>query len=261
MTNSRQFVESLARGFRILSIVCQSKYPLRLSDLAEECDLTVSTIQRLTYTLQELGMIDRDPDTKRFRIGPKMITMALAVKQNLELRRVARPFMQQTSDAIGEVVGLGVLSGLKIILIEIVRTNHQLLNINMDIGAVIPPNATASGKAILAFLDESKAIKILQHSQMTKFTKNTMTSIKTYQSQLNKVRECGYALAIDENALGFSAIAAPVRDGNGAVIAATMIMVPSARISKKKLESSFSRKIIQTADRISKALGYHNDNA
>lgn len=260
MTNSRQFVESLARGFRILSIICESKSPLRLSDLAEECDLTVSTIQRLTYTLQELGIIDRDPGTKRFRIGPKMITMALAVKQNLELRRVARPFMQQTSDAIGEVVGLGVLSGLEIILVEIIKTNHRLLNINMDIGAIIPPHATSSGKAILAFLDESQANKILQHSQMTRFTKNTITSMKTYQSQLTKVRACGYALAIEENAVGFSAIAAPVRNSDGAVIAAATIMVPSARISKKKLESSFSKKIIQTADRISKALGYRNDN-
>jgi DNA-binding IclR family transcriptional regulator len=260
MTNPRQFVESLSRGFRILSIICESNTPLRLSDLADESGLTISTMQRLTYTLQEIGMIDRDPNTKRFRIGPKMITMALAVKQNLELRKVARPFMQQTSDAIGEVVGLSVLSGLEIVLIEIIKINHQVLNINMDIGTSIPPHATSGGKAILAFLDESQANKILRHSHMTKFTKNTITSVKSYHNQLKKVRECGYSLAINENAIGLSAIAAPVRNSDGAVIAAISVMVPSARISKEKLASSFSKKAIQTADKISKALGYRNSN-
>lgn len=260
MSNPRQFVESLARGFRILSIVCESKTPLRLSDLADQSGLTISTMQRLTYTLQEIGMIDRDPVTKRFRIGPKMITMALSVKQNLELKKVARPFMQQASDAIGEVVGLSVLSGFEIILIEIIKINHQVLNINMEIGASIPPHATSSGKSILAFMDESQANKILEHSQMTRFTKNTITSKKSFLNQLKKVRECGYSLAINENAIGFSAIAAPVRNSDGAVIAAITVMVPSARISKQKLESSFSKKTIQTADRISRTLGYRRND-
>jgi IclR family acetate operon transcriptional repressor len=229
---------------------------LRLSDLAEESDLTISTIQRLTYTLQEIGMIDRDRHTKRFRIGPRMITMVLTVMQNLELKKVARPIMQQMSDALGEVVGLAALSGLEIIMIEFIKTDHQLLNINMEVGVTIPPNATSSGKAILAFMDKQEADKILQHSQMSRFTKHTITSMKTYQKELQLVRECGYALAINENAIGFSAIAAPVRNSDGDVIAAVTIMVPSARISKEKLESSFSKKIIQAAAKISKALGY-----
>jgi DNA-binding IclR family transcriptional regulator len=239
-------------------VVCDSKSPLRLTEIAAECDLSVSTIQRLTYTLQELGVIVRDQDTKRFRIGPKMIRLALAVMQNLELNKVAYPYMQEASDATGEVVGLAVLSGIEIILVEIIKTD-QVLNINMDVGAVIPPHATSTGKAILAFLDESQAKKMLQHSQMTRFTKNTITSIKSYQNQLKKVVENGYSLAIDENAYGFSAIAAPVRNSNGAVVASTAIMVPSARISKKKLES-FRKNIIQTADKISAALGYHSND-
>ena len=260
MTNSRQFVESLSRGFRILSIICESKTPLRLSDLAEESDLTISTIQRLTYTLQEIGVIDRDHDTKRFRIGPRMITMSLTVMQNLELKKVARPILQQISDALGEVVGLAALSGLEIIMIEFIKTDHQLLNINMDVGVTIPPNATSSGKSILAYMEESQANKILQHSQMTRFTRHTITSMKKYHKELELVRENGYSLAIDENAIGFSAIAAPVRNSDGAVIAAITLMVPSARISKEKLEISYSKKIIQTADKISKALGYRNND-
>jgi DNA-binding IclR family transcriptional regulator len=229
---------------------------MRLSELAEKSDLSISTIQRLTYTLQELGLIDRHPDTKRFQMGPKMIRLALAVMQSLELKKVARPYMQALSDEIGEVVGLAVLSGTEIILVDSVKIEHQVLNINMNSGAVIPPHATASGKAILAFLDEAQVGKILQHSQMRRLTKNTITSMRTLQKQLKAVSASGYGLAIDENADGFSAIAAPVRDSSGAVIASTIIMVPSARVSKNKLESSFSKKVIRTSDRISMAMGY-----
>lgn len=260
MTQSRQFVESLSRGFRILSIVCENKTPLSLSELAAESELSISTIQRLSYTLSELGLIDRDRETKRFRIGPKMIMLALMVKQNLELKRLARPYMQEASDAIGEVVGLGALSGAEIILVEIVKID-QLLNINMNTGAIIPPHATATGKSILAFLDESKAEEILQHSQMTKFTPHTITSVQAFFKQLKKVRELGYSLAIDENAHGFSAIAAPVRNSSGDVIAAVTIMVPSARMSKERLQSSFSKKVIQCSDKISAALGYRKNTA
>jgi IclR family KDG regulon transcriptional repressor len=258
MTQSRQFVESLSRGFRILSIVCENKTPLSLSELAAESELSISTIQRLSYTLRELGLIDRDRDTKRFRIGPKMITLALMVKQNLELKRVARPYMQETSDAIGEVVGLGALSGAEIILVEIIKID-QLLNINMNTGAIIPPHATATGKSILAFLDESRAEEILQHSRMTKFTPHTITSTQTFFKQLKNIRELGYSLAIDENAHGFSAIASPVRNSSGDVIAAVTIMVPSARMSKERLQSSFSKKVIQCSDKISAALGYRKN--
>ena len=255
MLNPRQFIESLARGFKILNIVCESQSALSLSELAKKSGLSISTIQRLTYTLQQLELLDRDPANKRFQIGPKMISLALGVVNDLEIKKIAHPFMQDTSDRIGEVVGLMVLSGNQIILSEIIRTD-QVLNINMNTGAIVPPHAAASGKAILAFLPENEVETILRQTELTPFTENTITSIETYQALLKEVRQSGYAVAVEENVYGFSAIAAPIRDHHGQVIASFTIMVPSFRITKEKMIGSFRAEVIETARNISYAMGY-----
>jgi IclR family transcriptional regulator, pca regulon regulatory protein len=251
----RQFVESLGRGFKLLTIVCQSALPLGLSELAKECNLSISTIQRLCYTLQQLGLLDRDPRTKKFKAGPEMITLSFAVIDNLTLKKVAYPHMQKLSEQIGEAVALAVISGLQVIIIEAVKT-QQILNVNTSSGVSIPFHNTASGKSILAFLPESEADAILKQTELNKVTKNTITSINTFKAQLLKVKKCGFATAIDENAIGLGAVAAPIRGNDGEVLAALTVLVPTARVSKDKLIDVYSQKVVETAEHISFDMGY-----
>jgi DNA-binding IclR family transcriptional regulator len=253
--NQRQFVQSLARGFRVLAKVCQSETPLSLSELSQKSDLSIGAIQRLTYTLEKIGLVERDPQTKRFRTGSRMISLALAITRNLELKKVAHKFMQALSDEIGEVVGLGSLEGDHIILVEIIHT-QQLLNINMNIGAVIPPHSTATGKAILAFLPDSRVEHILSLRGMTQLTPHTITSVRSFKNELQQVKARGFATAFDENAIGLTTIGAPVRNDNGEVTAAMTIMIPSMKIPKEEFISTFKEKVVHTADQISLAMGY-----
>ncbi len=259
--NQRQFVQSLARGCHVLTKVCRSETPLSLSELAKKSDLSIGAIQRLTYTLENIGLLQRDPRTKRFRTGPRMIALALAIVQNMELTRVAHPFMQALSDEIGEVVGLGALEDESVILVDIINTQQpkQLLNINRNTGAIIPPHATSTGKAILAFLSDGRVEAILKSQGLIKMTDNTITSMKTLKGELDLVRERGFATAFDENVYGLTTIGAPVRNSHGDVIAAMTIMIPSMKISKKKFVSAFKKKVIKTADQISAAMGYSKE--
>ncbi len=259
--NQRQFVQSLARGCSVLAKVCKSDTQLSLSELAKESDLSIGAIQRLTYTLENIGLLERDPRTKRFRTGPRMISLALAIVHNMELTKVAHPFMQALSDEIGEVVGLGAMEGDSIILVDIINTQQprQLLNINRNTGAIIPPHATSTGKAILAFLPDSRVEAILSSQGLAKLTDNTITSNKVLKRELDQVRERGFATAFDENVYGMTTIGAPVRNSGGDVIAAMTIMIPSMKISKKKFVSAFRKKVVKTADKISAAMGYLKD--
>jgi DNA-binding IclR family transcriptional regulator len=253
--NQRQFVQSLSRGFSVLEKVCLSETPLTLSELAKESDLSIGAIQRLSYTLEKLGLLDRDPRTKRFRAGSRMISLALTITRNLELIKVAHPYMQALSDDIGEVVGLGVLEGDNIILADIIHT-QQLLNINMNAGAAIAPHATATGKAILAFLPDTRIEQILALHGLPKLTSNTITSVRSYKKELKQVKARGFSTAFDENAYGLTTIGAPVRNSNGEVVAAMTIMVPSMKIPKEKFVSTFKKKVVHTADQISLAMGF-----
>lgn len=253
--NQRQFVQSMARGFTVLAKVCRSENQLSLSELAKESDLSIGAIQRLTYTLEKIGLLERDRRTKRFRVGPRMIALALSITSNLELKKVAHPFMQALCDEIGEVVGLGAIEGDDVILVEIIHT-QQLLNINMNIGAIIPPHATSTGKAILAFLPESRVDEILSYQDLTKYTSNTITSLRSFKNELEQVKARGYATAFDENAHGLTTIGAPVRNSDGDVTSAMTIMIPSMKMSKAKFISAYKKKVVHTADQISLAMGH-----
>lgn len=256
--NQRQFVQSLSRGFSVLENVCRSETPLSLSELAKKSDLSIGAIQRLSYTLEKLGLLDRDLRTKRFRAGSRMISLALTITSNLELITVAHPLMQALSDEIGEVVGLGALEGDHIILVDIIHT-QQLLNINMNTGAVIAPHATATGKAILAFLPDTRIEQILTLHGLPKLTSNTITSVRSYKKALQQVKARGFATAFDENAYGLTTIGAPVRNSDGEVAAAMTIMMPTMKIPKEKFVSAFKKKVVHTADQISLAMGYRKE--
>lgn len=253
--NQRQFVQSLARGCTVLANVCQSETQLSLSELAKKSDLSIGAIQRLTYTLENIGLLERDPRTKRFRAGSQMISLALSITRNLELTKVAHPFMQALSDEIGEVVGLGAIEGDRIILVDIIHT-QQLLNINMNIGAIIPPHATSTGKAILAYLPDARIEQLLSVHGMTKFTANTITSTKSLKKELERVKALGFATAFDENTIGLTTIGAPVRNSDGEVTASMAVFVHSMKIPKEKFISTLKKKVVQTADQISLAMGY-----
>jgi DNA-binding IclR family transcriptional regulator len=253
--NQRQFVQSLSRGFSVLEKVCRSETPLSLSELAKESDLSIGAIQRLTYTLEKLGLLERDQRTKRFRAGSRMISLALTITTDLELIKVAHPYLQALSDEIGEVVGLGAIEGDNIILVDIIHT-QQLLNINMNAGAAIAPHATATGKAILAFLPNTRVEQILTLHGLPKLTSNTITSTRSYKKELKQVKERGFSTAFDENAYGLTTIGAPVRNSDGEVVAAMTVMVPSMKIPKEKFVSTFKKKVVHTADQISLAMGY-----
>ena len=256
MENSKQFLETLARGIGLLDVICNSPSPLGLSELSKQSDLNLSAIQRISHTLQAIGMIERDRNTKKYRIGPRMIALSLAAMENLELKKVAFPIMEQLSRETNEMVGLGALFGSDIVLIESVIKTQQILNINLKPGDFLPLNATASGKVILAFLPESEVVKVLERDNLKKLTANTVTSVSAFKDQMKKVRKCGYATAIDEGAEGFSTIAAPVRNGHGDVTASLIIMVPTVRAKGDLLISSFREKLVQNAAQISAALGY-----
>lgn len=255
MPESRQFVESIGRGVKLLSMVCQSASPLSLSELSKESGLSISTIQRLSYTLQRLGLLDRDQRTKKFKIGPEMISMSFAVIDNLTLKKIAYPYMKELSEEIDEVVSLAALSGERVILIESIKT-QQILNVSTDNGVIIPVHATASGKAILAYLPEDEIALILAQNELEKLTENTITSTDALISLLPDIRKRGFATALDENAYGLGAVAAPIMGNNGDVLAAITIMVPTARVSQRQLVEDYSQKVVQMTQRISFDMGY-----
>lgn len=255
MKNSKDFITSLSRGLSLLSALAESPTPLNLTELSRVLRLRTSTVQRMTYTLKQLGYLDRDEDTKKFRTGPKTLSMGLSVIRNLNLRKVAFPYLEKTSKEIGETVNLAILDGTEIVYVERIKT-QQILNINLEIGSRLPAFCTSMGKAMLAYLPEDRLEELLNRTNLIPLTSNTITHREAIRKELERVGRRGFATNNEELAIGLRSVAAPVRNFRGEVIAAVNIAVPSIRVSQKKLETVLARRAMETAHQISSSLGY-----
>jgi DNA-binding IclR family transcriptional regulator len=254
MAEDKNWVQSISRGLSVLQAVSENPSPPRLSDLARQLKLSISTLQRFTHTLQKLGYVDRDVETKRFRPGTKLIALGISATRRIDFRNVAFPLMQKTARETGETVNLAILDyGLEIMYIERIKT-EQILSINLQIGSIIPAFCTSMGKAILSYLPEERLDEFFEKVELIPFTSNTIIQKEDLRKELQKVRIRGFAVNNEEFSKGVRSVAAPVRNFEGKVIAAVNIAVPSARVDVKILETILARKVVELANQISRAL-------
>jgi IclR family pca regulon transcriptional regulator len=255
MESSRQFIKALYRGLSIVSCLGESSGSFTLTELSRQLNLSKSTIQRLTYTLQRSGYLDRDRATKKYCLGPKVRSLGFWVMRNLDLRKIAFPYLENTSREVGETVNLAILDGAEIVYVVRIKT-QQILNINLHVGSRLPAYCTSMGKAILAFLSENEVEEIIRKGKLLPLTPYTILRKDDLRRELRKVRLRGFATNNEELSIGLRSVAAPVRDFTGKVIAAVNIAVPSIRVSISRLEKVFAKKAVEAADGISSALGY-----
>jgi DNA-binding IclR family transcriptional regulator len=252
---SRNFIESLSRGFSVLSTLAQSDSPLGLTELSSRTKLSKSTIQRLAYTLQTMQILDRDEGTKKFRLGPRMISVALSVVRNIDLNKVAFPCMKEVAAETGEAVCMGVLSGSEIVYTSFIKSAN-LLNVEINVGDRFPAHCTSMGKAILANLPELQLKAVLEHVKFIRITNRTITEKSELIRELERVKLRGFSTNDEETTDGVRSVAAAVRDSRSDVIAAVNIIVPCIRATKRVLETSLASKVIDLASKISLANGY-----
>jgi len=180
--------------------------------------------------------------------------------RNLDIRRVAFPYLDKASKEVGETVNLAILDGMEIVYVERIKT-QQILNINLQIGSRLPAYCTSMGKAMLAFLPEERLEEFLKKMDLTTHTPYTITLREDLRKELRKVKAHGFATNNEELSIGLRSVAAPVRNYTGEVIAAVNIAVPSIRVSQRRLKTILAKKVMKTANQISSTLGYKESSS
>lgn len=132
----------------------------------------------------------------------------------------------------------------------------RVMSINLAVGSRLPAYATSMGKVLLAYLDDDSLEDRLARLRLEPFTPHTITDVDALRSHLMEVRAAGYALNDQELEIGLRSVAAPVRDGTGAVVAAINVSMVAARQSRAAVERSIVPKLLQCAADISAGLGY-----
>lgn len=252
----KNFIGSLAKGLDVLSLIVNSKRIFGVTEISRILNLSIGSVQRATNTLQKLGYLRKDETKQGYILGYKAWGLGLSIIKDIDLKRVAHPYLQELSKEIGETVNLAILDGSDIVYVDRIKTG-QIININLNIGSRLPVYCTSLGKSLLAFLSEGELMDILDSINMKPITPNTIINKGKLLEELQKVRRRGFSLNNRELELGLRSVAAPVREESGSVIAAVNIAVPSTRITLEELSTRLAKKVVDLAGIISQGMGYH----
>ena len=156
--------QSLARGLAILSTFHSDRPLIGVSELSRGLDLSRSTVHRYVATLAKLGYLQQDPDSKRYRLGPKVLDLGFSALNSMDLLEISAPFLRQLSDETQRTVNVAILEGADVVYIErcrAARPGQQEIDLNLHVGARLPAYCTAMGKAILAFVPEARLEEVI----------------------------------------------------------------------------------------------------
>ena len=226
--------QSVSRAIALLKAFSDQQPEWTLGELAQRVGLNKATVHRLLAALEAEQFIARNTVTGGYRLGPELIVLGgYAVRAN-DLPIVSRPVLEELAESTGETTTLEVLAGDAVMILDEVPSRH-LLGIAQDVGMRLPLHATSTGKLLCAHRSGDQAGELLGEP-LRALTPHTITSPAALRRQLDGIRACGYAVTAGELELGFTAVAAPVRDAAGRVVAAVSVGGPSSRLDGDVLE-------------------------
>ncbi|HVN60987.1 MAG TPA: IclR family transcriptional regulator [Gaiellaceae bacterium] len=251
--------QSLERGLAILSSFHSDRPLIGVSELSRELTLSRSTAHRYISTLARLGYLQQDPDSKRYRLGPKVLDLGFSAINSMDLREISAPHLRQLSDKTGYTVNLAILDGIDVVYIERCRTarpGQWEIDLNLHVGARLPAYCTAMGKAILAFVPEARREELIARIDFAPRGPNTITDPQAFREELARIRESGIAVNNEELAYGLRSIAAPIHSHSGEVVSALNLAVHRTMVSMDELIARLGPVVTQTARDISLGMGH-----
>jgi IclR family pca regulon transcriptional regulator len=256
-----RYSQSLERGLAILGCFTPERPLLGIADIAEELGMSRSTTHRYAVTLVAMGYLEQGP-ARKYRLTLRVTDLGMAAMSATGLAEHAHSLLKELRDRSGYTVGLSVLDGPEIVIVDLLRTlrrGGRKHDMGFAAGAQLPAYCTAAGKVLLAHLPEAQRRESIADMQLARLTANTITGKRALQDELEQVLESGIALGDQELAPGTQAIAAPVRD-ESRVVAAVSLSAHASMITLEDLAAALGPHVISNADRISARLGYRRDD-
>jgi DNA-binding IclR family transcriptional regulator len=245
-------VQSVGRAISILELLADGAGELGVSELGRRLGVHRATASRLVSTLAERGLVERNAMTDKYRLGFGLVHLAGAAIARMDLVQQARPILEDLAVRTGETVNLAVLSGDGVMHVDQV-TSRSVVSVSW-VGRGTPYHCTSNGKVLVAFLDPEERERLVLRP-LERLTQNTIVEPDRLRAELKEVRARGYARTVEELEEGLSAVAAPVRQADGAVVAAVSISGPSFRMRPAELPR-IAELAIDAANAISRRMGY-----
>ena len=245
-------VKSVFRSIKILELLGDKK-GLTVTDISKGLHFPKSSTHEILSTLEQENLVTKD-QYNRYHLGLKLFELGSMAQYDLEIRRIAGPYVKRLNAELDETVHLTVLEGHEVLYIECLESTKRLRTYSV-IGVRAPLYCTAVGKAILAFLADEEIERLLQSQTFARFTEHTITETGMLRSELQQIAQRGYAVDNMEHEEGLRCVGAPIRNHAGTVFAAISVSGPSQRITLENVPA-IGKVVMSVAEKISEQLGY-----
>jgi IclR family pca regulon transcriptional regulator len=211
-----EFVTALARGLTVIEAFSAGAPELTLSEVAARTGLSPATARRALITLVELGYVGAVG--KRFVLRAKVLGLGSAFLNSMNIRELAQPCLQEVADRFKDSASLAILDGDSVMYIAHVPSKRRI-RYYASVGYRLPVFGTSLGLILMAHREPESVEAWLAKAPFPAYTAKTITTADALREALAKARERGYATAEEQLEYGVAAIAVPVRDGTGRVVA------------------------------------------
>lgn len=218
-------IASVTRAVSVLEALADADDDLGTNEIARRTGINASSVSRLLATLAAAGLVGQDERTGRYRLGLRMLRFGTAVLARLDLREVARDHLRALTEATGETATLSVSGGGSALTVDFVQSTASVQSV-AHLGRPSVAHATAVGKVMLAFTDRRPV------GPLTAFTDATITDPARLRAEVDRTRRQGWAEALGEREVDLDAVAVPVRNASGDLLAILGVQGPAGRFDE-----------------------------
>ena len=249
--NDRDYVNSLARGLRVIRAFKRTRPNMTLSEVAAAADMNRAAVRRVLITLMREGYAETDG--KYFRLTPRILELGFAALSSVTVSEIAQPVVDRTADLLDEMCLVGVLDGE-----WVVYTNRSLtrrvISVNLDVGSRLPAVVMSTGRILLAALSDRELDEWISKVSIPTYTSKTTTSKKHLREAIETARQNGWSIMDEEYEIGFRSLSVPVLDRGGATIAALNVCCPSPRVTVDRMLTDFLPTLNAAAQEITSSI-------
>ena len=249
----RYNVPGLERGLRILQLFDRSRKVISAAEMARALDIPRSTAFRIAQTLEHLGFLVRENDA--YRVGPAVLRMGFEYIASLEFTELARPLVEKLRDETGYSAQLVIRDGRDVVVV-LKAAAQTTFGSNVNVGTRLPAHATILGRILLADTDDRALAALYPGASLPKASAKSPHSLAELKRLLREDRARGYAVSESFFEQGVSAVAAPVRDGTGEIVAAISITAQRPTLEPAELRERLIKQVLRAARELSHQLNY-----
>lgn len=247
-------LQTIEKASEVLALFNREHPEWGVREVAEALSLAKSSAHDLLTSLEQVGLLGKN-DEGRYRLGWRLVTLSETLLATTELRREARPIMEELADQYRETIHLAVLDDTKVVYVDKLEGKQAVRVELTSLGTRLYAHCSALGKVLLAYEPEENVKRIIKVEGLPRFTASTITDADELEQTLAKVRKQGYATDQEEILPDLCCIGAPIHNHTGHVIAAISMSIPAYRFQRSQIE--FRKAVMRTGKLISERLGYY----